>query len=443
MIGRLQRVQFVAFIVVTILAVLAVVWYSGIPRTAGVGRYPLYVHLASSGNLYQQAVVTLRGAPVGDVHDIALTESGVTLTILIDDKVLLPSRSDLYVRSVSAIGEQFLDFVPKAGGGPPFSPGDSVPDSDTHMPIPITDVLAGANELVKTLPRDDLNSALTELSAAFTGTSGDWRRVLDASAPLLASAQANLAPTQRLIGDLQPVLNTQVRVGSQTRAALSNLAQFTNALRASDAALRGAIEKTPSLTSSTDDLVRRVRDPLPDLILGLTDVGDVAETYIPNIRHIAIVLPAMIDYVQSAIYNSPVPGALRIYIRSQVDDPPPCTQGFAGATQRNPDDLSPVPPFVNIGCKVARDAPIAVRGTHNAPCPDDPSRGSMTASGCGLDFQSPSDTSESLNAAMATIMETARRNPLSRPKPSGAPPPDTEARVESTPPLGPLGKPNG
>jgi phospholipid/cholesterol/gamma-HCH transport system substrate-binding protein len=367
----------------------------------------------------------------------------VLLTVLINDDVRLPRNSDVEVRSVSAIGEQYLDFLPRFGGGPTFRAGDTVPESDVRMPVAITDVLSGANALAATLPRDDLNTTTAELSRAFAGTSGDWRRVLDATPPLLQTAHDNLAATQQLIGDLQPVLSTQDNLGTDTRNALSNLAKFTAALQAADGSLRGTIEKTPHLTRPLEDVVRRVRDPLPQFIESLTKVGDVAKTYDPNIRHIFVVLPAMLNYIQSALYNTPVPGSLRIYLRAQADDPPPCTQGFAGASQRNPDDLRPVEPFVNVGCKVPRNSPLAVRGTHNAPCPNNPSQGSMTASGCGLTFQSARDNAKSLDLAMATIMDTARKSPISQSQPEGAPPPDAAAQVETTSPDAALPRPNG
>jgi phospholipid/cholesterol/gamma-HCH transport system substrate-binding protein len=432
MITRLQRAQFVGFIIVTILAVAAALLYSGIPSSLGMGRYPLHVELPASGNLYPRAVVTLRGADVGEVRNLRLAQTGVVADILIDNEVKIPAGVDVYVRSASAIGEQYLDFVPRIDSNQPLAASATIGGRDVHMPVEIGDVLRNANRLAATLPRDDLNTVTKELNLAFAGSSDHWKSLLDSATPLVGAASANLEPTQKLIADLQPVLGTQVKVGADTQEAVSNLAKFSAALRDSDGDLRGAIDKTPQMLASVDELVDELRDPLPRLLSSATDVGEVAEVYVPNIRASIIALPTLVNYIESSLYNSPVPGTLKIFVRAQVNDPPPCTKGFQGAHQRNPDDLTPVPPFADVGCKVPRDSSIAVRGTHNAPCPNNPSTGAMNAAGCGLNFQSPTDAKSAQDRAIETMMASARRAPKNLPQPKGAPPADTAATVENT-----------
>jgi phospholipid/cholesterol/gamma-HCH transport system substrate-binding protein len=431
MITRLQRAQFVAFIVVTVVAVILAVWYSGLLRTAGVGRYPLYVELQSTGNLYPRSVVTMRGSPIGEVTEITLTPDGVKASLLVDSNVAIPTQSDVYVRSVSAIGEQYLDFKPRGAAVPRLAAGSTVSALNTQMPVDINTLLAHVNTLTSTLPRDELNNSLRELSTAFSGTSDDWRRVLDASGPLLGSAEANLAPTQNLIRDLQTVLGTQERLGSKTQATVGNLAKFTDVLRSSDDKLRGIIADTPELTSSVESFARKLHDPLPRLLLNANEVGEVAEVYMPHIRHSIIVLPAMLNYVQSALYNNPQSNSLRIFLTTQVEDPAPCTRGYQGASQRNPADLTPQPPFV-VGCTLPQDSKIAVRRNENSPCPGNAARRSSSASGCGLEFQSASESAAAQEAGIASIMDAARKSSQTHRQPEGAPPPDTTGGVTSS-----------
>jgi phospholipid/cholesterol/gamma-HCH transport system substrate-binding protein len=428
-ISRLQRAQFVAFIIVTVVAVVAALLFSGIPSSLGLGRYPLHVEMNTSGNLYPRAVVSLRGSPIGEVSDLKLTRAGVVADLLIDKDVKIASEVDVYVRSLSAIGEQYLDFVPRDQAVGSLRPGSTISRANVHMPVEIGQVLRNANRLVATLPRDDLNKVTDELSAAFTGSSDDWKALLDSTTALVGSANANLEPTQALISDLHPVLGTQARLGPDIRGVFTDLNKFSGALRDSDTAVRGAIEKTPVLTDSVDDLVLQLRDPLPRLLSDTTKVGEVAEVYLPNIRASIIALPTLVNYIESSLYNSPVPGTLKIFIRAMLNDPPPCTQGFQGAHQRNPDDLAPMPPFVGVGCRVARDSPIAVRGTHNAPCPNHPGSGSMDAAGCGLNFQPPDEAKKAQDSAIATMMDVARKSPRNLPQPTGAPPADSDVTL--------------
>lgn len=426
MISRLQRAQFVAFILVTVAAVVAALVFSGIPSSLGLGRYPLHVEMGTSGNLYPRAVVSLRGSPIGEVSDLQLTRGGVVADLLIDDDVKIATEVDVHVRSLSAIGEQYLDFVPRDQAVGTLAPGSTISRANVHLPVEIGQVLRNANNLVATLPRDDLNKVTGELSAAFTGSSDHWKALLDSTTTLVASANANLEPTQALISDLQPVLGTQATLGPDIRSIFADLNKFSGAVRDSDTAVRGAIEKTPKLTDSVDDLVMQLRNPLPRLLSDTAEVGDVAEVYLPNIRASIIALPTLVNYIESSLYNSPVPGTLKIFIRAMLNDPPPCTRGFQGAHQRNPDDLSAAPPFVGVGCNVPRDSSIAVRGTHNAPCPNHPGSGSKDAAGCGLNFQSPEQAKRAQDSAIATMLDVARKSPRNLPQPAGAPPADSD-----------------
>jgi len=107
-----------------------------------------------------------------------------------------------------------------------------------------------------------------------------------------------------------------------------------------------------------------------------------------------------------------------------INDPPTCTVGFDGAHQRPPSDLTPARPDPNLYCKEPHDSPIGVRMGHNDPCPNNPLIRSRTASGCGLNFQSPEDAKRASDEAIDTMMEVRRHQPTSVPRPKCAPPPD-------------------
>jgi phospholipid/cholesterol/gamma-HCH transport system substrate-binding protein len=430
MIQRFERAQFIAFVVVSILVVILAAFYTGIPASLGVGRYPVRVELPQAATLYPRAMVTLAGSSIGEVKDISLTGRGVVATISVDSGTRIPSGSTVSIRSVSAIGEQYLDFTPGNSSSPDVEPDTDFSPTAVSMPTDINRVLERVNRLIATIPRDDLNSAIDEFSVAFSGSSRNLQRILDSSSLLLGTATANLAPTKRLIDDLRPVLETQKDVGPDTLGVMRNLAEFTAQLKDSDRTLRGTIEKTPAFTDGVDQLVERLREPLPRLLADLGNVSQVAEVYLPNVRNTLTVVPAMINAVQSSIFNTPIPDALRINFKAVVNDPPPCTRGFAGANQRNPTDLSPAPPETTVFCDVPHSSPQAVRGSHNAACPNDPNLRSPDAAGCGLRFQSKEEEAQALRNGLDTIMDTARNSSIASERPAGAPPPDTTGSVE-------------
>jgi phospholipid/cholesterol/gamma-HCH transport system substrate-binding protein len=114
MLTRLVRRQLVAFAAVTIV-VLAILMlnYVKLPAVLGFGRYEVTANLPEAGGLYPRANVTYRGHEVGVVTSVDLRGGGgVVARLQIDDGVKIPRSAQVQVRSVSALGEQYLDLVP-------------------------------------------------------------------------------------------------------------------------------------------------------------------------------------------------------------------------------------------------------------------------------------------------------------------------------------------
>jgi phospholipid/cholesterol/gamma-HCH transport system substrate-binding protein len=271
MLPRLVKGQILAFVVLAVLAVgYAANTYLRLPEQLGFGRYRLTVELPSSGDLYPNATVTMHGIPIGEVRDITLTDTGAAAILSIDDNAAIPRDSRVTVRSVSAIGEQYLNFEPPDAAGPVLAAGAVVPAGQVRLPVPDIALLRDANRLVASLPRRDLNTTINELSAAFTGSGADLRRLVDSTSALMASAHANIGPTRRLIGDLSPVLDTQRQLAPRLRSIVANLATVTAQLRRSDPALRGTIDKTPPALDEADRLLNQLRPTLPMLLSDLS-----------------------------------------------------------------------------------------------------------------------------------------------------------------------------
>lgn len=437
MLTRLIKVQFVAFLVVTVLAVTyCAIVYVKLPEKLGFSRHTLTVELPDTGELYPDALVTLRGITIGEVTDIDLTDNGAAATLSVDNAAAIPKGSQVTVRSASAIGEQYLNFDPAGPETPVLAPGDVVPAGQVRLPTPDNDLLRDANTLLASLPKKELGSAVDELGAALGGRATDLRWLLDSSGALLDTAAANIGPTRRLIDDLGPVLRTQRNLSPKLRSITGDLAVVTDQLRKSDPDLRGTLEKTGPALGEVDGLLDRLRPTLPMLLSDLTSVGQVLKVYLPNVQQTLVVLPTTINDLQSSVYNTPIPGAAKLSFKAILNDPPPCTAGFLGRHQREPNDLSPATPASDAYCRAPADSRIGPRMGRNDPCPNKPDVRSRTASGCGLNFQSPKEALTARDEAVRTQLRVAAANPMSAPKPARAPPADPGG-VESGAPAPP------
>lgn len=119
-ITRFVRMQLMIFAIVTVVAMAVMaLFYIRIPSMFGVGSYQVQLLLPTSGGLYQNANVSYRGVYVGKVDSVRLTDTGVEATLTIENDADIPASSTASVRSVSAIGEQFVEFTPDPGAGSP------------------------------------------------------------------------------------------------------------------------------------------------------------------------------------------------------------------------------------------------------------------------------------------------------------------------------------
>ena len=391
MLTRFVRGQLLAFAVVTVL-VLGYVAVSVVrlPAMVGIGRYPVTLTLPEAAGLYPNAVVTYRGVDVGKVTGLRVEDSDVAVDLSIDAGVEIPADSVAEVRSVSAIGEQYVNFEPQGASTAVLRSGDVVPVGQARLPVDEHQLLDSTKALLDSVPLHSLATTVDELHEGFDGVDGDVGRLLDSLTALQREADANLGPTKRLVADLEPVLRTQQAVGGDVRSWARDLAAVTSTVVDKDAALRGIVAQGPGTAEQLTGVFDDMRPTLPVLVANLATTAQVTTAYLPGIEHLLIVLPAAIEQVQTIVPPDQVPSD---YMRATLDfkvnvnSPPVCTVGFPEAGKhRDPNDLSPAALPEDSYCKVAPDDPRVVRGTRNLPCPNDPDRRGPLAADCGLVF---------------------------------------------------------
>ena len=86
--------------------------YVRLPEMLGIGQYRVTVELPQTGGLYRRCNVTYRGAQVGQVESVRLTDTGVAAVLSLDSNVKIPADVEAEVHSVSAVGEQYVQLAP-------------------------------------------------------------------------------------------------------------------------------------------------------------------------------------------------------------------------------------------------------------------------------------------------------------------------------------------
>ena len=113
MLDRLTRLQLSIFAIVTVLCVGAIsAFYLHVPAAVGIGSYNVTANFVAGGGLYENANVTYRGVTIGRVESVGLSNDGVVAHMRLNTDTPVPENVTATVKSVSAVGEQYVDLVP-------------------------------------------------------------------------------------------------------------------------------------------------------------------------------------------------------------------------------------------------------------------------------------------------------------------------------------------
>jgi phospholipid/cholesterol/gamma-HCH transport system substrate-binding protein len=399
-------IQMVIFVVIatTALAIM-VVMYMRLPALLGVGQYRVTVELSETGGLYPRSNVTYRGVQVGEVKSIAMTDTGVAAELSLNADVKIPADLDAEVHSVSSIGEQFVQLLPRSGEGPSLRDGDVIPMDRTTVPTDINAVLDNTNRGLEAIPRENLKTVVDEAYIAVGGLGPELRRLVAGSTTLAIDARKDLDPLTTLIDQSKPVLDTQTDTAGSIQAWAANLASISGQLRSQDAAVVGILDKGPGAADEVRALFDRLRPTLPIVLANLVSIGEVAVVYQPSLEQLLVLLPqgtavtqavgvhkrntkqdyegdALLFNLNLAIPLLPAPIPL-----PPQQLPPPCTTGFLPAQQQRVPIFEDYPdrPPGDVYCRVPQDAPFNVRGARNLPCITVPGKRAPTWQQCESD----------------------------------------------------------
>jgi len=370
------KVQLVIFTVIAV-GVLAVTFLHFVKLPAmlfGVGRYTVTMELPEAAGLYSTGNVTYRGFEVGRVESVRLTDTGVEAVLSLKSGIDIPSDLKAEVHSHTAIGESYVELLPRTGTSPPLKDGDVIALADTSVPPDINALLSAANTALAAIPRDNLKTVVDESYTAVGGLGPELSRLIMGSSNLAIDARKNLDPLVALIDQAQPVLDSQTRTSDAIAGWAAHLATVTNELQTHDPAVGNVIDRGGPALGEMRQLIERVQPTLPILLANLVSVGQVALTYQHDIEQLLVVFPMTISADQAGILaNLNTKQDYRgqyLSFNLNLNLPPPCTTGFLPAQQQRIPTFEDTPgrPAGDLYCRVPQDSPLNVRGARNIPC---------------------------------------------------------------------------
>jgi phospholipid/cholesterol/gamma-HCH transport system substrate-binding protein len=394
MLDRLTKTQLAIFGFVTVIAVaLMAIFYLRLPAAFGLGTYEVTADFVAAGGLYKNANVTYRGVAVGRVESVALNcvvapcwskENGVDAVMRLNSGTAVPSNVTATVKSVSAIGEQYIDLVPpQTPATTTLEDRPSIKREHTVIGQDIAGLLHQSETLVNSVADTRLRELLHGTFVAFNGSGPELARLIESSRLLVDEANATYPDTSQLIDQLGPFLQAQIRSGDDIRSLSDGLARFTSEVRNADPQVRTLLNVVPGTVDEANTAFTGIRPSFPMLAASLANLGRVGVIYHKSIEQLLVVLPPLFAALLTAANGVPLDEGVKLDFKVDLGDPPPCSTGFIPPPLiRTPADetLRDIP--TDMYCKTAQNDPTVVRGARNYPCQEFPGKRAPTVALC-------------------------------------------------------------
>ncbi|MCD2107916.1 MlaD family protein [Rhodococcus erythropolis] len=388
------------------------VYYAQIPQSFGIGRYSVTVELENGAGLYTNANVSYRGTTVGRVERMENTPSGAVAVLSMDSSVKIPVDLDAAVRSMSAIGEQYVEFTPRTNTEPFLHDRSVVPVDRTSVPTEIGPTLDQLEAMLVAVGPEDLHTVLEESFTALDGTGPQLRALIDSMKELSSAAAESKDPIKTLIEQLGPLLDTQVVSSESIRQWATALESVTAQISGNDPHLRNVLDKSTATAEQSRQLFRQLQPTLPILLANIVTVEQVAAVYNPALEQIFVLYPNVIAASQGGGLPHADDPMQNTFFANQYNDPPPCLEGFLPPSERRSPTETDVPETPkDLYCKVAPDDPRSVRGARNLPCLEFPGRRAATVQLCRMVDGQDSPATEDVTGGIANAT-TGQYDPI-------------------------------
>jgi phospholipid/cholesterol/gamma-HCH transport system substrate-binding protein len=382
---RFVRNQLIIFTIASIVGVTVMIFtYMQLPALLGIGHIQVTLELPAAGGLYRFSNVTYRGVQVGEVREVQLTEKGAEAKLTLGTSPKIPADLQAEVRSVSAVGEQYVDLRPRTDSGPFLQNGSVIAMADTTIPQHVGPMLDQVSKLVDSIPENRLSDLLDESFKGLNGAGDDFQSLIDSSSNITDYLNDVSDQSRALIDDSGPLLDSQAETTDAIRTWARSLAGVTEQVALDDPKVRAILQRGPGFAQEVSQLLTQVKPTLPVLLANLTTLGQIFVTYNPALEQLLVLLPGVIAAQQSfgLPKNNPVGLPLSDFTLT-VADPNSCTVGFLPPSQwRNPADTNTIDTPDGLYCKLPQDSPLAVRGARNYPCMGHPGKRAPTVELC-------------------------------------------------------------
>lgn len=244
------------------------------------------VELTNAGGLFEGSAVTYRGVKVGKVTSITISDTGVEAELRLASDTQVPKDTIAKVRSLSPVGEQYLDFQPTSDRGPFLDDGARITAASTDLPKSLSSTVVALSKLLQQVDDRKLRTLLVELSNGLSGTGDEIGRLVDQGDLILAKLDEVYPQTDRLITNSDIALDIATDSSGDIRDLAASSRQLAAFLRDYDPELRRTLRRTPAQLRELEALVADAQEVLPDFLSVGVSFTDIFAAHDPHLREL-------------------------------------------------------------------------------------------------------------------------------------------------------------
>lgn len=358
--GHRQQVWLsVAGLVLTLVLAAAYLLIGALRATPFASSYRVTVQLAESGGLLPNQDVSLRGARIGRVESLQITDGGVTAVARITSKARIPATAVAHVSALSPAGEQYIDLEAATDSGPYLRDGSVIGLARTTVPVSLARLLGDADGLLAQVDPRKVELIKKELSIGREGPQ-KLAAVVDGGTFLLSTLDSVLPQTIRVIKTSRVVLTLAADKNAGLAATTIDLNRALAGVAEMQGGYRRLTERTPHTLSAADSLFTDNSATMVQLLGSLATMSQLLYLRVPALNAL---FPdyrgSTLDAVASAFHDHGVWATAELYPRYTCD---------YGTPAHPPSSADYYEPFMYTYCR-DDDPAVSIRGAKNAPRP--------------------------------------------------------------------------
>jgi phospholipid/cholesterol/gamma-HCH transport system substrate-binding protein len=247
-------------------------------------RADLSMTVTDVNSLVVGSNVLLRGVPVGKVDKITSSIEGAAIDFYVDGAFHVPVDTDVRLENLSALGETYIELIPRTQGGPWLHDGQSIATESIKQPPSISELATSVVRVLNQLDPDALDRIISEADAGLPDPNTVLPN-LSRTAELLRNTTSDMnGRGQALLDNFQTLLRNAGWLGPAVANLTPQLRQMGKGIQQVDSGLAMLVYNGgPQTLYKFDSFLARIQKLLDNNGGDLKVLGDALRPHMQGI----------------------------------------------------------------------------------------------------------------------------------------------------------------